>query len=139
MSERRNLANGFAALLLLGAGANVNAQQAERIPHIGLTGDDLDACLSVGEVSGLYPRGDNFLTVRAEPRATARAKDRLGPGRWIWLCDEAGEWLGVVYSADPGEKPGDCGVGTPAARVRPYDGPCRWGWVHSRYVEVVAG
>ena len=41
--------------------------------------------------------------------------------------------------ADPSEKPGDCGVGTPAARVRPYDGSCRWGWVHSRYVKVVAG
>ena len=27
----------------------------------------------------------------------------------------------------------------PAARVRPYEGRCRSGWVHSRYVEVVAG
>jgi hypothetical protein len=115
------------------------AATGERIPRIGLSGDDLDACLSVGEVTGLNPRGDNFLTVRAEPSARGRAKDRLGSGRWIWLCDEAGGWLGVVYSADPSERPGDCGVGTPVDRVRPYDGPCRSGWVHSRYVEVVAG
>jgi hypothetical protein len=129
----------LAAALLLSASTVASAQQTERVPRIGLAGDDLDACLSVGQVTGLNPHGDNFLTVRAEPNASARSKDRLGPGRWIWLCDEAGEWLGVVYSADPKEKPGDCGVGTPADRVRPYDGPCRSGWVHSRYVEVVAG
>jgi hypothetical protein len=142
MTTRRNPAfqsTGVLALALLVTGVAASAQQTERVPRIGLAGDDLDACLSVGEVTALNPRGDNFLTVRAEPRATARAKDRLGPGRWVWLCDEAGEWLGVVYSANPGEKPGDCGVGMPAARVRPYDGPCRSGWVHSHYVEVVAG
>jgi hypothetical protein len=130
------------ALLALGlvTACNVAApEKAERVPQIGLAGDDLDACVSVGEVTDLIPGGDHFLVVRAEPSATGRAKDRLGPGRWLWLCDEAGEWLGVVYSAKPGEKPGECGVGTPADRVRPYDGPCRWGWVHSRYVEVVAG
>jgi hypothetical protein len=127
------------ACALLTAGVAASAASAERVPRIGLAGDDLDACLSVGEVTGLNPRGDNFLTVRAEPNARAREKDRLGPGRWIWLCDEAGEWLGVVYSSDPDQRPGDCGVGMPADRVRAYDGPCRWGWVHSRYVEVIAG
>jgi hypothetical protein len=126
-------------LVLMSIAAAASAQRTEQVPRIGLAGDDLDACLSVGKVTGLNPRGDNFLTVRAEPNAQARAKDRLGPGRWVWLCDEAGEWLGVVYSSDPTEKPGDCGVGTPADRVRPYDGPCRSGWVHSRFVEVVAG
>jgi hypothetical protein len=121
------------------AGAAAFAQQGERTPRIGLAGDDLDACLSVGQVIGLNPRGDNFLAVRAEPRAGAAEKDRLGPGREIWICDEAGEWLGVVYGGDPAQGPGDCGVGTPAASVRPYSGPCRWGWVHSRYVTVIAG
>ena len=41
--------------------------------------------------------------------------------------------------SDPGDGPGDCEVGSPVASVRPYDGPCRWGWVHSRYVTVIAG
>ena len=129
----------LAASLMLMLDAGAHAQQAERIPRIGLAGGDLDACLSVGEVTGLNPRGDNFLTVRAEPKAGAREKDRLGPGRWVWLCDEAGEWLGVVYGSDPEDKPADCGVGTPSDRVRAYAGPCRSGWVHSRYVEVIAG
>ena len=129
----------LAVSLLLICGTAASAQRTEQVPRIGLAGHALDSCLSVGQVTGLNPQGDNFLAVRALPSANAAEKDRLGPGRWLWLCDEAGEWLGVVYSSDPSEKPGDCGVGTPADRVRPYDGPCRWGWVHSRYVEVVAG
>jgi len=129
----------LAMLLIVNASAAVIGATPERVPRIGLAGDDLDACLSVGQVTGLNPRGDNFLIVRAEPKATGAEKDRLGPDRWIWLCDEAGEWLGVIYSADPDERPGDCGVGSPVASVRPYDGGCRWGWVHSRYVEVIAG
>lgn len=129
----------LAALLLMVVAATASAQQAERVPRIGLAGDDLDACLSVGEVTGLNPRGDNFLAVRAEPRAKAREKDRLGPGRLVWLCDEAGDWIGIVYGEDDRDGPADCGVGTPSATVRPYAGPCRSGWVHSRYVTVIAG
>jgi hypothetical protein len=115
------------------------AQRAQKIPRIGLAGHDLDACLSVGQVSGLDPQGDNFLAVRAAPRPGAPERDRLGPGREIWICDDAGVWLGVVYGGNPAEGPGDCGVGTPSATVRPYPGPCRWGWVGSRFVTVIAG
>jgi hypothetical protein len=127
------------ALALLAASTAAPAASAERVPRIGLAGNDLDACLSLGQVTGLNPRGDNYLTVRAEPKARGREKDRLGPGRMIFLCDEAGEWFGVVYSPDPTDEPGDCRVGSPVASVRPYSGPCRWGWVHSRYVTVIAG
>jgi hypothetical protein len=130
---------GVAAILLSGAASVSRANPVDRVPRIGLAGADLDACLSVGQVTGLNPRGDNYLTVRAEPRPGAPEKDRLGPGREIWLCDEAGDWLGVVYGSDPGDGPGECGVGTPSASVRPYAGPCRWGWVHSRYITVIAG
>lgn len=127
------------ALLLMSAGTAASAQQAESVPRIGLAGHDLDACLSVGQVTGLNPRGDNFLAVRANPAASGREKDRLGPGRLIWLCDEAGDWLGVVYGDDRGDDIDDCGVGTPAQLPRAYAGPCRSGWVHSRYVVVIAG
>ena len=128
-----------AALLLLSVAASATAAAGERRPRVGVAGDDLDACLSVGQVTGLKPRGDNFLSVRAEPHAASMEKDRLGPGRQIWLCDEAGAWLGVVYGSSPAAGPGECGVGTPSASVRPYSGPCRWGWVYSRYVTVIAG
>jgi hypothetical protein len=128
----------LAALLLASAGA-APAANDERIPRIGLAGDDLDACLSNGRVTGLNPGGDNYLAVRALPATTAREKDRLGPGAELWICDEAGDWMGVVYDPDALEGAGDCGVGTPSDRVRLYPGPCRSGWVHSRYVVVIAG
>jgi hypothetical protein len=129
----------FLVAVALFAGATVSAQPTERVPRIGLAGDDLDACLSVGQVTGLNPRGDNFLSVRARPAAGAREKDRLGPGRWIWICDEAGDGIGIVYSPNSDDKPGDCGVGSPVETERPYVGRCRWGWVHSRFVTVIAG
>ena len=139
IGPRHLIVRGAAALLLAGMATAAIAATSERVPRIGLAGDDLDACLSVGQVTGLNPRGDNFLAVRAEPSAGAPEKDRFGPGREFWICDEAGDWLGVVYGSDPGDGPGDCEVGSPVASVRPYDGPCRWGWVHSRYVTVIAG
>ena len=128
-----------AGLFLLLASVAASAAPLNRVPRIGLAGDDLDACLSVGQVTGLNPRGDNYLTVRAEPRPGAAEKDRIGPGREVWLCDAAGEWLGVVYGSDREQGAGACKVGSPVASVRPYPGPCRWGWVHSRYIKVIAG
>jgi hypothetical protein len=103
------------ASLLLASGVAASAQplqRAERVPRIGIAGHDLDACLSIGQVSGLNPQGDNFLTVRALPSTDGAEKDRLGPGRWLWLCDKAGDWLGVVSCPEPVE-PGECGVGSP--------------------------
>lgn len=128
-----------AASLLLVFSATASAQPTERVPWIGRAGHDLDACLTVGQVADLNPQGDNFLAVRALPSANGAEKDRLDPGRWLWLCDEVGEWIGVVYSPDPNEEPGNCGVASPVETERPYVGRCRWGWVHSRYVEVIAG
>ena len=132
----------FAASLLLLLGTAVSAQPlqpVQRLPRIGIAGSDLDACLSLGQVKGLDPQGDNFLAVRAIPSADGAEKDRLGPGRMIFICDKAGDWLGVVYDPDPAAQPGDCGVGSPVETERPYVGRCKWGWVSSRYVEVIAG
>jgi hypothetical protein len=126
-------------LLFFSVSAAASGAASERTPQIGLAGDDLDACLSVGQVTGLNPRGDNYLAVRARPAAGARIKDRLGPGRWIWLCDGEGDWIGIVYGDDTPEGVADCGVGTPVARPQSYAGPCRSGWVHSRYVVMIAG
>jgi hypothetical protein len=106
---------------------------------IGHAGPDLDACLSTGEVTGLNPAGDNFLAVRAAPRTNAPMLARLGPRHPVWICDEAaGGWTGIVYQPDPRAEL-DCGVGSPVASVRPYRGPCRSGWVASRYIMNVAG
>jgi hypothetical protein len=116
------------------------AQNLETPVRIGFDGPDYDACGSIGQVTGLNPRGDNYLSVRARPDAGASELDRLGPGREIWLCDAAQDarWLGVLYM--PGaDGAGDCGVGSPVAAVRIYRGGCSAGWISADYVIVIAG
>jgi len=100
---------------------------------------DLDACLSNGQVTGLNPRGDNFLSVRSRPSARARELGRLRGGQVVWACDETadGSWTGVVFS--PPGRDLDCGVGTPAPRHQVYRGPCASGWVSSRFLKIIAG
>ena len=127
------------ALLALGLlGAAAAAATPDRPVRIGTVAPDLDACLSQGEVTGLNPAGDNYLTVRAGPGRDARDIGRLGPGHVVNVCEDRGEWLGIVFgsSRDPGE---DCGVGRPVERPRRYDGPCHSGWVAKRYIRIVAG
>ncbi|WP_427026268.1 integron (plasmid) [Aureimonas ureilytica] len=98
---------------------------------------ELDACASLGRIVRLDPKGDNFLAVRDGPGSQRRELDRLGPGALVTICDERGAWLGIVYPA-PGTRT-DCGVSSPIEARSPYDGPCRSGWVHGRFVDVVAG
>jgi len=125
----------LAALLV---GASALAATPDRPVRIGTVAPDLDACLSQGEVTGLNPRGDNYLTVRAGPGRDARDIGRLGPGHIVNVCEERGEWLGIVFGP-AGRPEEDCGVGSNIPRPRAYDGPCHSGWVAARYIRIVAG
>ena len=122
---------GLAAL----AGTAV-AQPGARPVRYGLNGPELDACTPYSEIRGLNPRGDNFVSVRAGPSVRARELDRLGPGRRVWICEEVSGWAGIVYG--PRGSTG-CNVESPVRRPQPYRGPCRSGWVASRYVTPIAG
>lgn len=95
---------------------------------------DFDPC-SYGKVSGLRARGDGYLAVRSVPSASGAMLDRLHNGRPLWICDDRGAWLGVVYPAAQE----DCAVNVNLKRSRPYHGRCRSGWVHSRWVRLIAG
>jgi hypothetical protein len=115
------------------------AQPAPRLDVPVMAGgeEDLDACGSSGRIVGLNPRGDGFLSVRSGPGGKPyREIDRLYNGNAVMVCDEQGPWLAVVYGRSADD---DCGVGTPWPVRKPYGGPCRSGWVHSRYVRMVAG
>ncbi len=97
-----------------------------------------DACDTLATVTGLDPRGDNYLSVRSGPGGAAyREQDHLRGGQQVWICEERGVWLGIVYRRST--TGADCGVGMPRRRAGPYRGPCRAGWVHSRYVRTIAG
>jgi hypothetical protein len=102
-----------------------------------LDGPEFDLCGSVGQVAGLNPNGDNYLSVRSKPESGSRELDRLSPDQMVWMCDHSGSWIGVVYqNAASGE---DCDLGGSAEAIRPYHGPCQSGWVHEKFIVLIAG
>jgi hypothetical protein len=107
---------------------------------IGEDGDDaqLDACASLGAVSGLDPKGDGFLAVRSGPDARYALLDKLREGQEVFVCNVSPDhrWYGVVYTRNDGE---DCGVTSPVSPEQPYRGPCASGWVNVRWIKIVAG
>lgn len=123
-----------AAIGLLATAAS--AQPGSRPVRVGLDGGNFDACTPYSQITGLDRRRDNFVSVRAGPGVRARELDRLGPGRLVWTCETVGGWTGIVYG--PRRSLG-CGVESPVRRARPYRGPCRSGWISSRYITPIAG
>ena len=111
---------------------------SERPVRIGFDGPRFDACYGYGRVVRLNPRGDNYLSVRAAPSASADEVDRIGMGRGVSMCQQTGNWIGIVYPPDV-EQPVDCGVGSPVPNVREYEGPCKSGWVNENFIQLIAG
>src|SRR5262249_37796991 len=91
------------------------------------------AACARGEVIGLDPNGDNFLSVRSGPGGQPyREIDRLFSSNTVRICGRKAAWLAVVYSAGRQDSCYISSYGT----ARPYEGPCQYGWVHSRYIKV---
>jgi hypothetical protein len=129
----------YAIAFALLAAATASAAVAQRSRSVLIGADpQLDACPTTGEVQGLNPRGDNYLSVRASPRSGAREVGRLRRGQMVWICESGGYdgWYGIVYGRWPAQ---DCRLGSPVPRQRPYSGSCGSGWVSARYIRVVAG
>ena len=106
--------------------------------RVGTDGPDMDACGTYAEVANLDPDGDNYVSVRDAPSTSVKERDRLDAGQGVQVCATSNGWSGIVYAGEDDEEQ-DCGTGSPVATVRNYTGPCRQGWVDSRYLEMVAG
>ena len=106
---------------------------SESVPVMVGGSDMYDACSGVGEVTELDPNGDYYLSVRTGPGTKFKEIDRLPMGAAVFLCDEKGNWHGIVYPQ------GDCGVMTSIQTRQPYRGVCKSGWVYKKYIKVVAG
>ena len=115
------------AATLLAVTATAMGQGAEVPVYVGHLPEA--ACVSWGEIGGTPA-----LTVRGGPGAKFAAVGSLASGQSVHLCDESGDWLGVVYSPEGGLA--DCGVSAPVTDKQPYMGPCRSGWVHRKFVRV---
>lgn len=95
---------------------------------------DTDPC-SYGRVHGLDPKGDGFLAVKAGPGVAYARLDKIVENQTVYLCGERGDWIAIVYAVGNEE----CGVSTIWTKSRPYTGPCRSGWAHRKWIEVLAG
>jgi hypothetical protein len=57
-----------------------------------------NACGGSGQVIGLDPNGDGFLSVRSGPGGRPYSEvDRVHNGQWVYVCHKNGPWLAVVY------------------------------------------
>ena len=125
---------GF-VLPVASARATQPAQDVPVMIHASVSDSDY-ACGTSAEVANLDPAGDNFLSVQSGPGGKPyRELDRLQPKKEVWICDEKGPWLGVVY-ANSHE---DCGNGQLVKKTHAYAGPCKSGWIYRRYTRVLAG
>jgi hypothetical protein len=89
------------------------------------------------EVVGLDPNGDNFLSVRSGPGGPPyREVDHLFNLNAVHVCGRNGPWFAVVYSTVR-KAQGSCDI-VSKGTLRPYEGPCQYGWVHSRYIKLKA-
>lgn len=129
-----------AALALMLTTAPIAAAPPRAVPVEVGGSEEWDACGALGEVRGLKAEGDGFLAVRAGPGADYAMLDQLGSGRQVYVCATRGRWISIVYAAvnvNVGEA--GCGVSSSIAQARTYRGPCKSGWVHSAWIEIVAG
>jgi len=106
--------------------------------RIGTDGPNMDSCASYGEVSGLNPDGDNYLSVRDAPSSEVKERDRIGTGHKVHICAESNGWYGIVYDIE-GDSGIDCGTDSPVDKPRNYTGPCAQGWVNKKFVTITAG
>ena len=99
---------------------------------------EVDACSALGKVMGLKVTGDGFLAVRSGPKHSFDKIDEIVNEQLVFICDSSynGNWLGIVYSPSGDD---NCGVTSPIEDRHAYSGPCKMGWVNSKWIEVVAG
>jgi hypothetical protein len=137
-SRATKFAIAVAAMVLVAAAGACPAAPPRAVPVEVGGSAEWDACGSFGRVRGLKPGGDGFLAVRAGPGVGYAVLDKLLDGDQMYLCRTRGDWVAIVY-ADSRRGGEECGVHYAIAESEPYRGPCKSGWVHKTWVEVVAG
>ncbi len=131
-TRRRNAISALtAAVIGLAMPGGAGRAQQPDIPVMVRADGDWDTC-ALGQVSGLNPKGDNFLAVRSGPGSSYKMIDKLHTGDRVWMFDRKGDWIGVAYGAAEIE----C---SPIKKDKAYDGPGRPGWVHKKFVTLLAG
>ncbi|MDA7946167.1 MAG: SH3 domain-containing protein [Hyphomicrobiaceae bacterium] len=129
MRQNRNIFSAVAVATVILCGPVSAADPV--VPVMEIADGDFDTC-AFGKVSGLNPRGDNFLAVRAGPGTSYRMLDKIRTDDKVWLLSNKGDWIGIVYGVDEV----NC---SPVKADRPYEGPGKTGWVHRKFITLLAG
>jgi hypothetical protein len=140
LSRRSLVATGALLACMLAVFGSVAAGRERAVPIMIGGNEELDACGSWAEVSGLNPKGDGFLAVRSGPGTDYPMRDRLREGDGVYVCRSApgSKWLAIVYPRR-GQDPVECAVSSVLARPIEYRGPCGYGWVRADWIKVLAG
>ncbi|MGH1416991.1 MAG: SH3 domain-containing protein [Pelagimonas sp.] len=98
-------------------------------------GDGQIAECAISIVDGLKEDGDNFLSVRSGPGTTFRKIDELKNGDYVFVFDDHGDWLGVIYGSGKDVLSQDeIGCGFVGEGTRPMTYPGKKGWIHMNWV-----
>jgi len=106
---------------------------------VGLQGPDTDACPGIGRIAIFEPKKGDFMRVYTEAHEAAPVKDKIDLSTLVWLCEADEGWQGIVYPSGQFQDLGDCRVSATLPKPAPYDGPCQFGWVEAKYIELTAG
>ena len=75
------------------------------------------------------------LNVRSGPGEHYQRTETLHDGDRVYVCNEGGEWLGVVFG-----RPGSpCGNDEPVGLEVSLTRPCASGWVYRRWIDIITG
>ncbi|WP_209347625.1 hypothetical protein [Pontixanthobacter sp. CEM42] len=110
-----------------------------RVPYVGMEGPETDACPGIGRIARFAPKKGDFMRVYLDAHEGGKHKYELPLGSLVWLCEADEGWQGVVYPSGDKQELGDCRVSSSVSKPEPYSGPCQYGWVEAKYIELVAG
>lgn len=110
----------------------LSAQWGEEETGVPVISETIDphSC-SIGAVRGLSPSGR--LSVRSGPQESYLRLGRLSNGDRVYVCNQNGRWLGIVYSR-PNTVCHRTGSWAPNLPSN-----CRSGWIHQHWVEILTG
>ena len=132
------IAASVSAMLPGGVQAGRNADEG-RAPFIGLEGPETDGCPGIGRIALFEAKKGDFMRVYTDANDVAPVKDKLPLSTLVWLCEADEGWQGIVYPMPDNQDLGDCRVSAALPSPEPYNGPCQYGWVEAKYIELVAG
>ena len=115
-------------LICCAPAAQTSADQTKAVPVMLYPDSDHGTC-SIG-----LQVNTGGAELRSGPGVKYPVIARLEAGHIVSGCNEKNGWDGVIDGQDE-----SCGVGIMVTTERPYDGPCRSGWINRKSLTSIYG